>query len=112
MGGLIFSQLTQIPEDGNTPEILTDSLRIQVEKIQNHRVEWALVSKLPPAEKDESDGKSGRPEKTSEKASKEDKKDDKPEKASRHDADAHARSSDDAKKEDRTDRSRSKKSEK
>ena len=112
LGGLIFSQLTQIPEDGNTPEILTDSLRIQVEKIQNHRVEWALVSKLPPAEKDESDGKSGRPEKTSEKASKEDKKDDKPEKASRHDADAHARSSDDAKKEDRTDRSRSKKSEK
>lgn len=67
LGGLIFSCLTQIPEDGNTPEITTDTLHIQVEKIQNHRVEWALVSKLPPAEPDEdADEKSEKEERSKE----------------------------------------------
>lgn len=65
LGGLIFSQLTQIPEDGNTPEVVTDTLRIQVEQILNHRVEWALVSKLPSAEPEsEEDGDKSKMEKS------------------------------------------------
>ena len=55
LGGLVFHTLTQIPDDGNTPEVLTDTLRIQVEEISNHRVEWALVSKLPPKPEMEED---------------------------------------------------------
>ena len=46
--------------------MVTNTLRIQVEQILNHRVEWALVSKLPPAEpEDEEDG--DKPEKTEKK---------------------------------------------
>lgn len=56
LGGLIFNVLTQIPDDGNTPELETDTLKIRVEEILNHRVEWALVSKLPPkVEEDDED---------------------------------------------------------
>ena len=66
LGGLIFHTLTEIPDDGNTPSIETDVLRIQVEEIQNHRVEWALVSKLPPKveeDEDDDDDKAERKEK-------------------------------------------------
>ena len=56
LGGLIFDVLTQIPDDGDTPELETDTLKIRVEEILNHRVEWALVSKLPPkVEEDDED---------------------------------------------------------
>ncbi len=89
LGGLIFSQLTQIPEDGNTPEVVTNTLRIQVEQILNHRVEWALVSKLPPAEpEDEEDG--DKPEKTEKKEKAESKG--KAEKSERRKGDETSRS--------------------
>ena len=47
LGGLIFSQFTAIPQDGATPELDVAGLHIQVEKIEDHRVEYALVRKLP-----------------------------------------------------------------
>lgn len=54
LGGLIFSQFTAIPQDGATPELDVAGLHIQVEKIEDHRVEYALVRKLPEeAEKEE-----------------------------------------------------------
>ena len=55
LGGLIFSQFTTIPQDGSTPEVEAHGLRIQVEKIEDHRVEYALVTVLPTEE--ESEGK-------------------------------------------------------
>ena len=89
LGGLIFSQLTQIPEDGNTPEVVTSTLRIQVEQILNHRVEWALVSKLPPAEPEDEEA-GDKPEKTEKKEKAESKG--KAEKSERRKGDETSRS--------------------
>lgn len=50
LGGLVFSCLSVIPEDGSTPEVDTCGLHIKVELLTDRRVEWALVSKLPPEE--------------------------------------------------------------
>ncbi len=50
LGGLVYSGMTMIPEDGATPVVEVYGLRIQVEKIEDHRVESALVSKIPPEE--------------------------------------------------------------
>jgi putative hemolysin len=47
IGGLVFSSLSVIPEDGATPVVEAWGLRIQVELLTDRRVEWALVSKLP-----------------------------------------------------------------
>jgi len=58
LGGLIFSQFSTIPQDGTTPEVNASGLHIQVEKIEDHRVEFALVTKLPDEEDEESDRKS------------------------------------------------------
>ena len=52
-GGLIFSQFTIIPEDGSQPEVDCHGLHIVVEKIEDHRVEKALVTKLPEESEDE-----------------------------------------------------------
>lgn len=46
LGGLVFSQLRAIPEDGTRPVIEAYGLRVQVEEILDHRVEKAVVSKL------------------------------------------------------------------
>ena len=48
LGGLVFSQLSVIPEDGSRPVVEALGLRIQVEELCDRRVEWALVEKLPP----------------------------------------------------------------
>jgi len=56
LGGLIFSQLPQIPEDGEKPELDAKGIHIKVEKIADHRVESALVSILPPEEDEDEDG--------------------------------------------------------
>ena len=52
LGGLIFDQFTTIPLDGSQPEVDVAGLHIKVEKLVDHRVEFALVSKLAPAEED------------------------------------------------------------
>lgn len=46
LGGMVFSQFTEIPADGAKPMVELYGLRIQVEKLSEHRVETALVSKL------------------------------------------------------------------
>ena len=48
LGGLVFSQLSVIPEDGSRPVVEAMGLRIRVEELCDRRVEWALVEKLSP----------------------------------------------------------------
>jgi len=53
LGGLVFSQLSVIPEDGSHPEVRVCGLHIRVEELLDRRVEWALVSKLLPGGEEE-----------------------------------------------------------
>ena len=50
LGGLVFAQLNVIPEDGSHPEVEVYGLHIRVEVLTDRRVEWATVTKLPPAD--------------------------------------------------------------
>lgn len=50
MAGLVFSQLSVIPEDGTHPEVEALGLHLRVEKISDHRIEWITLSKLPKPE--------------------------------------------------------------
>ena len=49
LGGLVFAQLNVIPEDGSHPEVDVYGLHIRVDTLTDRRVEWATVTKLPPA---------------------------------------------------------------
>lgn len=53
LGGLVFGQLSVIPQDGAQPEVEALGMHIQVQEIKNHRVEWTLVRKLPQPEPEE-----------------------------------------------------------
>lgn len=55
LSGLVFSQLSSIPQDGAHPELDVAGLHIYVEEICDHRVEWAEVSKLYPEEDEDED---------------------------------------------------------
>ena len=55
LGGLVFAQLSVIPEDGSHPEVEVNGLHIRVEQLSDRRVEWALVSKLQPEAPPEED---------------------------------------------------------
>ncbi len=57
LGGMVFSQFASIPDDGAKPEVSLNGLHVQVERIVDHRIEKALVSKIlpEPAETDEVD---------------------------------------------------------
>ena len=46
LGGLVFAQLSVIPEDGAQLEVDACGLRIQVRGFAERRVEWALISRL------------------------------------------------------------------
>jgi putative hemolysin len=48
LGGLVFSRLTAIPDDGSHPEVECFGLHIRVDELSDHRVEWATVRKLAP----------------------------------------------------------------
>ena len=48
LGGLVFTQLSVIPEDGSQLEVDACGLHIKVLNFTDRRVEWALVSKLEP----------------------------------------------------------------
>ena len=48
LGGLVFAQLSVIPENGSRPMVEALGLRIQVEELSERRVEWALVEQLQP----------------------------------------------------------------
>jgi len=52
LGGLVFSQLTEIPEDGSHPEVECFGLHIRVEEMSDRRVEWAIVRKIETAEEE------------------------------------------------------------
>ncbi len=56
LGGLVFAQLSVIPEDGAQLEVDACGLRIQVRSFADRRVEWALVSKLEPPAQEENNG--------------------------------------------------------
>lgn len=55
LSGLVFSQLSSIPQDGSHPELDVAGLHIYVEEICDHRVEWAQVSKLYPETEEETE---------------------------------------------------------
>ena len=55
LGGLFYSQLRNIPKEGDTPIVEAFGLRVQVEKVLDRRVEKALVSKFPQAGLTDSD---------------------------------------------------------
>ena len=46
LGGLVFAQLSVIPDDGSRPVVEALDLRIRVEELFERRVEWALVEEL------------------------------------------------------------------
>jgi len=50
LGGLVFASLDVIPADGTHPTVDAHGLHIQVEELNDRRVEWARVSKLAPTE--------------------------------------------------------------
>ncbi len=50
LGGLIFAQMSSIPEDGTHPEVDVDNLHIRVEELTDRRVEWADLTVVPPVE--------------------------------------------------------------
>ena len=47
LGGLVFAQLSAIPQDGSQIEVDTCGLHIKVLELTDRRVEWALVSRIP-----------------------------------------------------------------
>lgn len=56
LGGMIMNELTAIPDDGDADvEVETCGLHIKVEKVEDRRIEWAIVTKLaiPEDENDE-----------------------------------------------------------
>ena len=59
LGGLVFSCLNQIPPDGSKPEVDVLGLHIKVDKLEDHRVEWAMVSKTETDEQAAAVSKSG-----------------------------------------------------
>lgn len=52
-GGFIFGMLNCIPQDGSSPGFEAYGLSIKVEKIREHRVEWAVVRKSNAADMNE-----------------------------------------------------------
>lgn len=48
LGGMVFSCFNTIPEDGSTPEVDAYGLHVKVEKIEDRRLESALLSILAP----------------------------------------------------------------
>ena len=53
LGGLVFAQLSVIPEDGSHPEVEAYGLHIRVEELTDRRVEWATVTRATPAPAEE-----------------------------------------------------------
>ena len=50
IGGMVLSTLSQIPEDGTQLDCRINGLDIHVTKIEDRRIEEAIVKKLPPEE--------------------------------------------------------------
>ena len=55
LGGLVFAQLSVIPEDGSHPEVEAYGLSIHVDVLSERRVEWATVTRcVPPSSESDS----------------------------------------------------------
>ena len=57
LGGMVMSCLSTIPEDGSKLTVEINGLRVRVEKIEDRKVIWAFVQKLPPEKPQEKEGK-------------------------------------------------------
>ncbi|MDO4562697.1 MAG: hemolysin family protein [Clostridia bacterium] len=57
LGGLVYDKIDYVPDDGAMFDVETDGISVHVIKIQDRRIERAIVKKLPPHEEDNS-GKS------------------------------------------------------
>lgn len=55
LGGLVFSTLSSIPNDGEEVEVEVYGLHIHTEPVEDHHVEWARVSLLPQPEPEQSE---------------------------------------------------------
>ncbi len=53
LGGLIFSRMNSIPQDGSRPEVDIDGVRIIVDEISDRHVTWAQIKVLPKTDEDE-----------------------------------------------------------
>ncbi len=49
LGGLVFSQLSQIPADGQEVHLAVHGLEIHTEPVADHHIKWARVGLLPSA---------------------------------------------------------------
>ena len=47
LGGMVMSCLSEIPADGSKLTVAINGLKIMVEEIEDRKVVWALVEKLP-----------------------------------------------------------------
>ena len=69
VGGMVISCLNTIPADGSQFTVEVNGLRIRVEKVEDRKVVWALVEKLPPAPpEEEKESRRGRDAKAEEPA--------------------------------------------
>lgn len=50
LGGLVFSQLSSIPQEGEEVQVDVYGMHIHTEPIEDHHVEWATVSLIKPEE--------------------------------------------------------------
>ncbi len=56
VGGMIMNELSQIPQDGDTSIVVeTCGLRIRIESIEDRRIEYAVITKLPENEDGDDD---------------------------------------------------------
>ncbi len=55
LGGLVFSCLSSIPDDGKDITLDVEGMHIHTAPVEDHHVPWAHVSLLPPEEPDEAD---------------------------------------------------------
>lgn len=55
VGGLVFSQLTAIPDDGSHPVVSCFGLEIRVDSLVDRHVEWTTVRKLPDEKQEETE---------------------------------------------------------
>lgn len=55
LGGLVFSQLSSIPNDGETIVVDAEGLHIETEPVEDHHIQWAFVSINPPPEEETED---------------------------------------------------------
>ena len=57
LGGLIVTRLNAIPKDGEQLDMQVENVFIHVEKIEDHRIESAVVKLLPKEEEEDPDDK-------------------------------------------------------